>query len=72
MIHQEYRITCDNCNKREYSDGHVKQLELKDDAKGVGWTQRKVPNGAVWDLCPKCSSAGDDGDFKPEPDTDES
>ena len=55
MIHTEYRITCDCCNKKEYKDDADTEYQLLCNARHCGWITRSVPNGSEWDLCPKCS-----------------
>lgn len=55
MTHVSYRLTCDNCNKREFSEGDESVDDLEINAQCQGWTFRVVPNGSIWDLCPKCS-----------------
>ncbi len=55
MTHVSYRLTCDNCNQREFSEGDESVDDLEINAQYNGWTFRLVPNGAIWDLCPKCS-----------------
>lgn len=48
-------MTCDCCNRRSFADGDESEVDLKAHAQDGGWTFRKVPNGAIWDLCPECS-----------------
>jgi len=56
MTHTTYRITCDNCNRREHSQGDESEQEAKTEARAKGWEFRKVQNGSIWDLCPECST----------------
>jgi len=56
VTHATYRITCDCCNRREFSQGDESERDTLDNAEAAGWTFRKVKNGAMlWDLCPECS-----------------
>ena len=48
-------MTCDSCNRREFNEGDGSEDDLNVHAAYHGWTFRKVPNGAIWDLCPECS-----------------
>lgn len=47
-------MTCDFCNRREFSEGNDSKADLDADAKYYGWRFIKVPNGSVWDACPEC------------------
>ena len=48
-------MTCDACNKREFNEGDESEDDVIWNALFNGWSQRKVPNGSIWDLCPECS-----------------
>jgi len=54
MIHTSYRITCDRCNRREYSEGDEEQGEMLLSAHEQGWRSKLVENGSTWDFCPRC------------------
>jgi hypothetical protein len=51
MTHVTYRMTCDNCNRREHSVGDETEFELFETASAAGWEFRGVPNGSIWHLC---------------------
>lgn len=46
---------CDNCNIK-FDDSYEDVKDLEQYSAQAGWTKRNVPNGSVWDLCPKCSN----------------
>jgi hypothetical protein len=54
MIQIEYKINCTNCY-RYLEDGYESELECLNAAEADGWEFRKVPNGSIWELCPKCA-----------------
>lgn len=54
MTHMTYRLTCDRCNRREYSEGDEDEADMLLFAHQKGWRRRQVPNGSLWDLCPRC------------------
>lgn len=54
MTHTNYRITCDRCNRREYSEGDDEETQMLLCAHAKGWRRRQVQNGAPWDFCPRC------------------
>lgn len=54
MLHPSYRLTCDSCNKREFNSGDESEIEARKNARVRGWSFRRVPNGAGWDICPSC------------------
>lgn len=55
MIRQIFTKYCDNCHD-VYKHGDESAEDLEEYSSKVGWTKRPVPNGSVWDLCPKCSN----------------
>ena len=48
-------MTCDHCNRREFSEGDDSYADLSANAQYHGWTFKKVQNGSFWDICPECS-----------------
>lgn len=54
MIHTQYRITCDVCGRREHNGGDDTLEDVVANAASAGWSRRVVPNGATWDVCPRC------------------
>lgn len=54
MTHLTYSLTCDCCNKREFSEGDESQADVDAHAMFKGWTKRKV-HRIWWDYCPCCT-----------------
>lgn len=54
MICVRYTLSCTQCNRREYDEGHDDETDLLLDAHRAGWRREKVPNGSMWDYCPEC------------------
>ena len=55
MIYALYILHCDNCRRESDVKEDMKEDTLKY-SKLKGWTERVVPNGSTWDLCPSCSN----------------
>lgn len=55
MISVSYTMICDCCRKKRFNNGDESEADLNANAQFHGWTFRKAPNGATWDLCPECS-----------------
>lgn len=49
-----YSVTCDRCNRREFSQGDETETDALLGARHLGWGRKQVPNGAMWDFCPRC------------------
>jgi hypothetical protein len=60
MIYKLYRLNCDFCCERNrsvnsHTDEAVSAEALRTSAAvHLGWTQRRVANGSLWDCCPDC------------------
>ena len=56
-----FGMVCTNCGKwlSDPNGGdalHETVAEMKEAANKAGWTvAKKVPNGSMWDFCPRCS-----------------
>jgi hypothetical protein len=67
MTHTQYRVTCDNCNRREYSEGDDTETDALLGARANGWRRRTVQNGATWDFCPRCEALIAEATDEPAP-----
>lgn len=55
MTHTTTHLTCDCCHCQAFNGGDETEAEARQSAQLAGWTLRRVPNGADWDLCRECS-----------------
>lgn len=55
MIIKTFQLRCDCCGDAYLDEGDESEDDLLSHALSLGWDFRKVPNGSIWDLCPKCS-----------------
>lgn len=57
-VHMQFYLVCTKCSNQFHSrtgDHYGENAsEIRERAKAEGWARRKVPNGALWDLCPRC------------------
>ena len=54
MISAYYCVSCDACNRHQLPAECEDEKDAIDEAAGLGWIRVVVPNGATWDICPRC------------------
>jgi hypothetical protein len=56
-------LVCTRCRDAFRISGYVEYAdsarEILAIARSQGWVRRKVENGSMWDLCPRCQARDD-------------
>jgi len=53
-------VRCSNCNNIDLPDAGETEEEVFELMAYHKWACVKVPNGSMWDLCPKCHNYSDE------------
>lgn len=69
-VHKHYYLVCTDCGNQFVSPDGDHYGESSRDvrylAKERGWAYAKVPNGSMWDFCPKCNKAWKESQWENE------
>lgn len=53
-IVKTYDVFCNQCSTHVGDTSDTSAREARSIARSAGWARVRVPNGSLWDFCPKC------------------